>query len=142
MIEFKTGNIFSSTAQTLVNPVNCKGIMGAGLALEMKKRYPKMFTSYKNICNKNLLEPGKLQLWKGEQWILNFPTKNHWKDSSKIEYIELGLDKLIESYKAKGITSIAFPKLGAGLGGLEWEKVRDLMIKKLNHLDIKIEIYE
>lgn len=142
MVEFKKGNIFNSKSQTLVNPVNCKGVMGAGLALEMKKRYPAMFSTYKRICDKNMLIPGKLQLWKGNKWILNFPTKDYWKDPSKIEYIEKGLDKFLETYKEKEITSIAFPKIGSGLGGLDWALVKSIMIKKLNNLNIKIEIYE
>ena len=143
MIEFKKRSMFRSKVQTLVNPVNCVGVMGAGLALRMKQEFPDMFDSYKKVCTQKLLEPGKLHLYKDQgRWILNFPTKKHYRDPSTMEYIELGLDKFVETYKEKGITSIAFPKIGSGLGGLDWLKVKELMISKLSDLDILVEIYE
>ena len=143
MIEYKTGDLFNSEAQTLVNTVNCVGVMGKGIALEFKKRYPDMFKSYKSICDKKLLRPGTLQLYKkSDQWILNFPTKDHWRNKSKMQWLEDGLSKFRETYKEKGISSIAFPKLGCSNGGLKWEEVKPLMEKYLTDLDIKIEIYE
>lgn len=144
MIIYKEGNLFNSDCQTLVNTVNCVGVMGKGIALEFKKRYPKMYLTYKSLCSKNLLKIGTLQLYKKEeQWILNFPTKLDWRDPSKLEYIKLGLEKFVETYKEKGITSIAFPKLGCNNGGLSWEKdVKPLMEEYLGNLeDIYIEIY-
>ena len=144
-IVFKNGNLFHSKTQTLVNAVNCVGVMGRGIALQFKNRYPSMFNSYKNICRQNLLEPGKLQLYKAaDHWILNFPTKIHWKDKSELSYIEEGLKKFVDTYEAKGITSVAFPKLGCANGGLDWNtQVKPLMIKYLSALDnLHIEIYE
>jgi O-acetyl-ADP-ribose deacetylase (regulator of RNase III) len=143
MIIYKKGDLFNSECQTLVNTVNCVGIMGKGIALAFKNKYPKMFLSYKSICNKGLLKPGTLQLYtKYDKFILNFPTKLDWKNPSKIEYIEEGLKKFVETYKDKNITSIAFPLLGCNNGGLTWEKqVKPLMERYLNDIDIKVEIY-
>lgn len=137
------GLIFDSVCQTIVNPVNCKGIMGKGLALEFKLRFPEMFKNYYDVCQKKLLKPGSLLLYiKTKPWILNFPTKFDWKQPSKIEYIESGLIKFSNIYKTKGITSVAFPKLGSDLGGLEWDIVRPLMYKYLFNLeDLIVEIY-
>lgn len=141
MIEYISGDIFKSETQTIVNTVNCVGAMGAGIALEFKNRYPNMFLSYKKICNLNQLKPGLLHLYKKEEkWILNFPTKDHYKDPSTLKYIELGLIKFKETYKEKGITSISFPKLGCGKGGLDFKDVKPLMEKYLN-LDIDVKIY-
>ena len=144
----KTGNIFESKMQTLVNPVNCVGVMGAGLALEFKRKYPDMFTFYQNACIHKpvppLLDTGNPVLYVSHDEntrIVLFPTKNHWKDPSKIEYIEKGLDAFVFKYREWGITSVAFPALGCGYGGLEWNQVRSLMVEKLRALPIPIEIY-
>ena len=138
------GNIFNSSAQVLVNTVNCVGVMGRGIALECKLRFPEMYKSYKEFCDQKKIQPGILQIWKGSNpWILNFPTKIDWRDPSKFEYLEKGLDKFIKTYSEKGITSIAFPLLGASLGGLPEEKVFELMENKLSRLqNIDIEVYE
>lgn len=139
------GNIFNSKAQTIVNTVNCVGVMGKGIALVFKLRYPKMFDEYAGLCKKHMISPGKLWIYKGEPeapWVLNFPTKFHWKYPSKIEYIESGLQKFVDTYKEKGITSIAFPMLGTHNGGLDKEEVRSLMERYLNKCDIPIEIYD
>lgn len=138
------GNIFNTSAQAIVNTVNCVGIMGRGIALECKLRYPGMFKSYQNFCNLKKIQPGILQIWKeSHPWILNFPTKLHWKDPSKFEYLEKGLEKFVNSYSEKGITSIAFPLLGSSLGGLPEDKVFNLMREKLEPLkNIDIEVYE
>lgn len=138
------GNIFNTSAQVLVNTVNCVGIMGRGIALECKLRFPEMYKNYQKFCDQKKIQPGILQIWKDSNpWILNFPTKSHWKDPSKFEYLEKGLDKFIETYSSKGITSIAFPMLGSSLGGLPEEKVFELMKNKLSDLkNIDIEVYE
>ena len=157
MIEFKTGNIFDSKCDTLVNTVNCVGIMGKGLALQFKEKYPHMFTAYKTACAKGMLKNG------GDLWcfdlgnyipfidmsvsnypkILCFATKQHWRNPSKIEWIKEGLTKFKYSYKALNINSIAFPKLGCTNGKLDWEnEVKPLMIEMLKDIPIKIEIYE
>ncbi|MDY3521945.1 macro domain-containing protein [Riemerella anatipestifer] len=138
-----TGNIFRTEMQTIVNTVNCFGIMGAGLALECKYRYPDMFVRYKEMCDKKLLDIGKLYLYKTHQkWILNFPTKYHWKYETKPEYLEKGLAKFLETYKVKGINSIAFPLLGAHNGGLSKEQSLELIEKYLKDIDIPFEIYQ
>ena len=144
-IKFIKGNIFNSKAQTIVNTVNCVGVMGKGIALVFKLRYPKMFDLYKDHCKSKLIGIGKLWLYKGEEnapWVLNFPTKFHWKYPSKIEYLEKGLEKFCSSYKDQGITSIAFPLLGSHNGGLNPEIVKELMFKYLSKCDIPIEIYK
>jgi O-acetyl-ADP-ribose deacetylase (regulator of RNase III) len=150
-VEIKRGNIFTSQAQTLVNTVNCVGVMGAGIALECRLRYPHMFEVYQGYCTKGEMTPGKLSLYKGsrknngdidDKWVLNFPTKVHWKFPSKMEWIVQGLDKFVAVYQAKGITSIAFPVLGSLNGGLNSDDVLDVMQKKLSVCEIPIEIYQ
>lgn len=140
----KNRNIFDSQCQTIVNTVNCVGVMGKGLALEMKKRYPNMFDKYKDYCDKGLIDIGKLWLYKhsDDKWILNFPTKKHWKNSSEYEYIEEGMKKFVETYQEKGITTIAFPMLGCNNGGLEKDVVIQIMTKYLIKCDnLIVEIY-
>src|SRR6218665_523136 len=118
IIEF--GDIFQSRAQTLVNTVNCLGVMGKGLALRFKEEYPEMFDAYSEICKKGLLDIGKLWLYKTDRkWILNFPTKYDWRMPSQESYIERGLDKFLKTYKQKNIESIAFPLLGANNGNID-----------------------
>ena len=142
MIQYAQGNILNSPAQTIVNPVNCKGVMGAGLALQFKKQYPDMCEKYREFCREGLLKPGKLMLYKApDHWILNFPTKNDWRDGSNIVYIESGLKKFVDTYASKGITSIAFPKIGCGLGGLDWSLVELVMRKYLDSLPIDVYVY-
>lgn len=144
-ITFVKGNIFNTKAQTVVNTVNCVGVMGKGIALVYKLRYPKMFDLYSEYCKSKLIGIGKLWLYKGEPdapWVLNFPTKYHWKYPSKMEYIEKGLQKFIETYEERGITSIAFPMLGTHNGGLDKKDVRALMECYLSQCNIPIEIYD
>ena len=119
MIEYIEGNIFNSPAQVIVNTVNTVGVMGKGLALSFKKRYPKMFEAYKKACDKHQLTIGKLMLYYApDHWIMMFPTKESWRNPSKLEYLEAGLNKFVTTYAEKKITSIAFPKLGCGNGEL------------------------
>lgn len=142
-MKIRIGNIFESHAQTLVNTVNCVGVMGKGIALEFKKRYPEMFNDYKIRCEEGKLKPGIPYLYEDTRGtsILNFPTKQHWRSPSKYSYIEEGLDFFREHYKEWNIKSIAFPPLGCGNGGLEWSDVGPLMYTKLADLDIDTEIY-
>ena len=119
MIKIVSGNIFNTECDYIVNTVNCMGVMGAGIAYEFKLRYPEMYKKYKKICEDNLFDIGMLWIYKDpDKNILCFPTKKHWKYPSKIEYLELGLQKFVSIYKEKGIKSIAFPILGASLGGI------------------------
>lgn len=142
-----TGNIFTSPCQTLVNTVNCDGVMGAGIALEFKLRLPAMFDRYAELCQGRLIDIGKLWLYKPpadareQRWALNFPTKRHWKYPSKIEYLEAGLGKFLATYQEKGIQSIAFPVLGATNGGLAEAESLAVMQRYLSQCDIPVEIY-
>jgi O-acetyl-ADP-ribose deacetylase (regulator of RNase III) len=143
MISEKVGNIFTTKCQTIVNTVNCVGVMGAGIAYEFRLRYPNMFQKYQVICEKKQLDIGKLWIYTTEEIkILNFPTKHHWKYPSKEEYLHKGLKKFVESYQEKNISSIAFPLLGADKGGLEKENVLKIMKFYLSQCDIDIEIWE
>ena len=143
MLKFTRGNLFESEAQTLVNTVNIVGVMGKGIALEFKKRYPGMFEEYRQRCNDGRLGIGKLHLYKtGGHWILNLPTKRHYRGKSRLEYVEAGLGTLRDNYAECGITSIAMPALGCGLGGLNWGEVRALIEEYLGDLPIEIEVYE
>jgi len=153
MIVFKNGNLFDSECQTLVNTVNCIGVMGAGIAKQYKQRYPDMFNEYKHICKNNTKENylshgGDIWIWDyvdmfKQRKILCFATKVNWQYPSKIEWIERGLQNFVKNYKKWNITSIAWPKLGCNNGKLNWEKqVKPLMVKYLDDLDIINEIYE
>jgi O-acetyl-ADP-ribose deacetylase (regulator of RNase III) len=140
--KYLKGDIFESKAQTIVNPVNCKGYMGKGLALAFRERYPDMFIVYQEECRTGKLRIGKPTFYSDSTpWILNFPTKDHWREPSKLEYIKEGLQFVVANYKQFGIISIAFPKLGAGLGTLSWDEVGPLMAKYLSQLDIDVYIY-
>lgn len=142
MLTYLKGDIFSSPAQVLVNTVNTVGVMGKGIALEFKNRYPEMFKTYQKICDEKLLDIGKLMLWKkNDKWVLLFPTKKHWRSPSKLSYIEKGLEKFAKTYESLGIESIAFPRLGCGNGGLDWDDVRPIMEKHLKNLPIQVYIY-
>ncbi|MDQ3019634.1 MAG: macro domain-containing protein [Bacteroidota bacterium] len=144
-IKFIAGNIFTSNCQTIVNTVNCVGVMGAGIALEIRYRYPDMFNKYAELCKRNEIEIGKLWIYNipnTDRKILNFPTKKHWKYPSKIEYLEKGLQKFVSTFKEKGITSISFPLLGAQNGGIDPDISISIMEKYLSKCDIEIEIYE
>lgn len=141
--EIFKSTIFDSTCMTIVNTVNCEGVMGKGLALEYKLRYPDMFEHYKQVCQRKELKPGRLLLYTGSSpWILNFPTKDRWKFPSKYEYIESGLEKFAATYEDKDISSIAFPMLGTNAGGLDEHTVLSMMLKYLGPLkNITVEIY-
>ena len=144
MIQYISGNLFTSNAKVLVNTVNTVGVMGKGIAYDFKKYYPKMFEEYKQLCDTNQLNIGDLQLYKTtNKWILNFPTKEHWRSPSKIEFIEKGLQKLVQDAHKLQINDIAMPKLGCGNGGLDWEnEVKPLVEKYLKKSPINVSIYE
>jgi len=141
-IQYQKGDIFDSKAHVIVNTVNCEGVMGKGLALAFKERYPAMFAVYQQECKAGKLRIGRPTLYKASTpWILNFPTKDHWRPPSKLEYLEKGLEYLAANYQKAGIQSIAFPKLGAQNGKLSWDDVGPLMAKYLSQLDIDVYIY-
>lgn len=138
------GNLLHSTKQTLVNTVNCKGAMGKGIAEQFKKLFPAMFEDYKLRCDKESVKPGVPYVYKAAdgKLILNFPTKDHWKNDSNLVWIQKGLDIIKKNYKEWGITSLALPPLGCGNGGLNWRTVRKMIIGTLGDIDIPIEIYQ
>lgn len=143
MIFFVNGNIFQSKADALVNPTNCAGTMGAGLALEFKKLYPTNFLLYKQACDEKRLRPGKvLTVIDKGKYIINFPSKDHYKDPSQYQYIQSGLEALIESCNINKIVAVAMPKVGCGLGGLNWEIVKTIIIKTLSYQLFDVEVYE
>jgi O-acetyl-ADP-ribose deacetylase (regulator of RNase III) len=143
MLIYHRTSIFDSPAQTVVNTVNCVGVMGKGIAAQFREQYPDMFHAYREICAKKLLEPGKLWLWKAQdRWILNFPTKRHWRYPSKLEWIDAGLKKFVAEYERRGIADISFPRLGCGNGGLYWDEVRPIMEMHLSPLPITIYVHD
>lgn len=144
MVTFVKGDIFKSPAQVLTNAVNCVGVMGKGVALEFKNRYPQMFNDYKLKCDQGKVKPGQPYLWEDDSaQVLNFPTKRHWRDQSLIQDIEDGLKYLATSYEQMGIQSIAMPALGCGLGGLKWSEAQPLIVKYLGDLpDLDAYVYE
>lgn len=143
MLVYVEQDIFESPAQVIVNTVNTVGVMGKGIAKRYKEVFPEMYQQYRSICERKLFDVGKLWLYKTDfKWVLNFPTKKHWRNPSKIEFLELGLQKFVETYEEKGINSISFPQLGVGNGGLVWEtQVKPIMEKYLKDLPIDIFIH-
>lgn len=137
-------NIFNSKCEAIINPVNLVGVMGAGLALQFKNKYPINYQKYKEACDNKQFKMGTcLTIKENEKFIINFPTKIHYKDPSKLEYIEKSLEALERHIKHYEIKSVAFPAVGAGLGGLDWNDVKKLLdnfVKK--HSEIQFEIYE
>jgi O-acetyl-ADP-ribose deacetylase (regulator of RNase III)/uncharacterized protein YwgA len=148
MIKYITGNLLESEAEALVNTVNTVGVMGKGIALQFKKQFPHNAKVYRKACKDKVFDIGEIlvvndnSLISGEKLIINFPTKKHWRNPSEYEYIELGLEKLVKIIEEKKIKSIAIPPLGAGNGGLNWNKVKSILIEKLSNIDCEIHIYE
>jgi O-acetyl-ADP-ribose deacetylase (regulator of RNase III)/uncharacterized protein YwgA len=148
MIKYVTGDILESKAAALINTVNTVGVMGKGIALQFKKAYHNNYKAYAEACKRNEIKIGKLFIIKDsnlsseEKYIINFPTKKDWRKPSEYSFIESGLDDLIRVLKEYKIKSIAIPPLGAGNGGLEWEKVKKIIEHKLNNLDVEIIVFE
>jgi len=140
MIKYFRGTVFNSAANAIVNTINCTGVMGAGIALEFKLRFPNMYKDYYCKCKNDLIKVGFVDYYKtsDDTIIVNFPTKWHFKYPSKMQWIEEGLIHFAQTYSKAGITSVAFPKLGTGKGGLNWSDVKVLMEKHLSHLDIEV----
>lgn len=120
MVEFTNGDMFGTPVDVRVNTVNCKGVMGAGVALAFKNRYPDMFKDYQSACKRGLVRPGRLHIWKSQvgDWVINFPTKRDWRDPSRYEDIGAGLEALRNYLSEQGSISVALPALGCGNGGL------------------------
>jgi O-acetyl-ADP-ribose deacetylase (regulator of RNase III) len=140
MIEFKRGDIIREDAEALVSTVNCVGVMGKGLALQFKAAFPANFREYAAACQRSEVMPGKVFVHEtghitNPHYIINFPTKRHWRDKSRIEDIETGLRSLRHEILSRGIQSVALPAIGCGLGGLRWSEVRPLIEQTLGTLN-------
>ena len=125
MIRYTTGDILAEDTEALINPINCVGVMGRGLALQFKKAFPENYLAYAEACKHHQIRPGHMFIVETRQlanprYIINFPTKRHWRDNSRIEDIDAGLKDLAAVINNLGLRSIAVPALGSGLGGLEW----------------------
>jgi len=148
MIEVKTGNILEAQAQALVNTVNCVGVMGRGIALQFRKAFPDNYNAYKKACDRNELQPGKMFVFDlgrmvEPQYIINFPTKRHWKEMSRIEDIDAGLKTLVDVVRELGVSTVAIPPLGCGLGGLDWKEVRSKIELTFSALpEIQVLLYQ
>ncbi len=148
MIEYKTGDILAEDAEALVNTVNCVGIMGRGIALQFKNAFPANFRACKAACNRHEVQPGRMFIFENEsvanpRFIVNFPTRRHWKGKSRMEDIDAGLKALAGEIEARGIRSIAIPPLGSGLGGLKWSEVRPRIECALQGFDdLKVVVFE
>lgn len=143
MIKVLIGDLFESRVQTLVNTVNCVGVMGKGIALEFKKRFPEMYEDYVVRCRKGEVKLGRPYLYKSlvAPWILNFPTKDHWRSVTNLKDIINGLKHVAQNYTSWGVQSIAVPPLGCGYGQLEWRVVGPTLYRHLERLEIPVELY-
>jgi|SRR5579859_6669315 len=148
MIELKSGDILQADAEALVNTVNCVGIMGRGIALQFRKAFPENFRVYESVCKRGELHPGRMLVYEtgrltGPKYVINFPTKRHWKGKSRIEDIELGLKALRQEIRERGIRSVAVPPLGCGLGGLQWDDVKPRIVKALEDMpNLRVLLFE
>ena len=129
MISHTLGDISRADAVAIVNAVNCVGIMGRGVALQIKKKFPRNFKAYKTACERGEVQPGKMfvfetNMFTNPKYIVNFPTKRHWRNKSRMEDIETGLEALVDIVRRYKIRSIAIPALGCGNGGLDWSEIR------------------
>jgi O-acetyl-ADP-ribose deacetylase (regulator of RNase III) len=148
MIEYRTGNLLGEDVEALVNTVNCVGVMGRGVALQFKKAFPANFAAYAQACRRGEVQPGRMFVYEMDgltnpRFIINFPTKRHWRGKSRMEDIEYGLLALIEEIRRRGIRSIAIPPLGSGLGGLHWPEVRSRIERAVAAVpDVRTVVYE
>ena len=148
MIEYKSGDILREEADAIVNTVNCVGVMGRGIALQFKNAFPANYKAYEAACKKKAVVPGSMFVYATgkltpPRFIINFPTKRHWRGKSSLKDIENGLDDLVRVIQERGITSIAIPPLGCGLGGLDWPTVRTAIEQRLSGLcDVRIILFE
>ena len=148
MIEFVQGNIFDAKTEALVNTVNCVGVMGRGIALEFRKAFADNYKAYQKVCDRGELLPGQVFVFEanrlgGPRYIINFATKDHWRAKSRIDDIRHGLNRLVEEVRHRGISSIAIPPLGCGLGGLDWRQVRPLIEEAFAALpEVRVLVYE
>ena len=145
--DIQDGDIFAADVEAIVNAVNCVGVMGRGIALQYKLRFPDNFRAYRMACDAGGVQPGRMFVFDtgafiNPRYVINFPTKRHWKDASRMEDIDAGLIALAGEIRARGIRSIAIPALGSGLGGLDWAVVRPRIVAALHDLaDVHVELF-
>ncbi len=148
MILVTKGNLIQADAEALVNTVNCQGFMGKGIALQFKRAFPANFKVYEKACRAGQVQPGRMLVvptgtFSNPKYVINFPTKRKWREKSRIEDIESGLQALVEELRARGITSVAVPPLGSGLGGLDWRDVRPRIERALGGVpDVRVLLFE
>jgi O-acetyl-ADP-ribose deacetylase (regulator of RNase III) len=148
MIERTSGNILRADAEALINTVNCVGVMGKGIALQFKKAFPDNFEAYAAACRREEVRPGRMFVFEigqmfNPRFIINFPTKRHWRGKSRYEDIASGLNALVQEVRARKIRSIAVPPLGSGLGGLQWSKVKRMIEEAFEEIpEVRVMLYE
>jgi O-acetyl-ADP-ribose deacetylase (regulator of RNase III) len=147
VISYHQGDLLEADVQALVNAVNTVGVMGKGLALAFKQRLPANFQAYAAACQRGEVQTGRMFITEtpallGPRWIVNFPTKQHWRDPSQLAWVQSGLQELRRFLLAQQVASVALPALGAGLGGLSWPTVRAEIEAALADLAVDIRVYE
>lgn len=147
MISYTSGDLLAEDVEALVNAVNCQGVMGRGIALQFRKAFPANFKAYAAACELGDVKPGRMFVHEtgrpgNPRFIINFPTKRHWRDGSRIGDIQTGLDALVEAIRERTVRSIALPALGCGLGGLDWSQVRPLIENAFSRLgDVEVRVF-
>ena len=147
-VTLRSGDLLKEDSEAIVNTVNCVGVMGKGIALQFKQRWPQNFKAYAAACEREQVKPGTMFIydlgeWAKPRYIINFPTKAHWRGDSKIEYIQKGLRDLVSQVKRLGIKSIALPPLGCGNGGLDWQSVKRLVSDAFkDHPNVQVNLFE
>lgn len=148
MVELTHGNLLEAEVEALVNAVNCVGVMGKGIALKFRQGFPENFKFYEAACRNKEMRPGKVLVFEtgrltGPRFIINFPTKSHWRGKSRIEYIDSGLESLVDEIRRRKIESVAVPPLGCGLGGLRWNSVRPRIMRAFRELpNVRVLLFE
>jgi O-acetyl-ADP-ribose deacetylase (regulator of RNase III) len=140
----RVNDIFDIDADAYVNTVNCVGVMGKGVALAFKARYPALMTQYKRYCRNNMIMPGELMIWRSpdKKWVFNVATKDHWRNPSRYTWVRQGLNELYKFLVNMDIKTIVIPPLGCGCGGLDWNEVWPMIHSSLNDLDMEVLVIE
>lgn len=148
LLDLRRGDILNADVEALVNTVNCVGVMGRGIALQFRKAFPENFKAYESACKRGEIKPGAMFVFETGQltnprYIINFPTKRHWRGKSRLQDIEIGLQALVREIERLGVSSIAIPPLGCGLGGLRWSEVRPRIERALEAVpDVRAILFE
>lgn len=136
IITVSKGDLFEGKTKAIVNPVNCVGVMGKGLALQFKQRFPLYFKHYKLLCDRGLMVPGQVDFYQSnDKYIISFPTKDHWKNKSKLSYVKEGIVSLYQGLNKYLVSSVNIPALGCGLGGLNWKDVKEIIVNEAKKHD-------